>query len=294
MSYIETHPQPYTRIRLEPYNPVIGAYVRGIDLRDLSDPVLHEEFRRALAQYQVLFIRDQSLTPAQQVDFARIFADPDKVKAYFPRLEGQKSVEVIAKDPGTIPPGKARLGTDQWHADITFRDNPPMGTVLYAQELPESGGDTLWASATEAYERLPDGLKPYLETLQATHSFEHSGWPRQFLNSKDGAAIYAQERAHNPPAVHPVVRLHPVTGKKILYVNQNFTDKIIGLPRRQSDALLALLFNQIERPDVQARLRWELGTVAVWDNLATQHYAVADYTGPRRLHRVTFGTDRAF
>ncbi len=294
MSYIDGKLSRYTRLRLEPFSPVIGAYVRGVDLRDLSDATLCAEFRQALAEFQVLFIRNQELTPAQQVVFARVFGDPDKAKAYFPRLEGYTEVEVIAKEPGAVPPGKARTSTDQWHSDITFRPNPPTGTVLYAQELPPLGGDTLWASATEAYERLPEELKPYIETLEATHSFEHSGWPRKFLNAPNGEAVYAQARADNLPAVHPVVRIHPVTGKKILYVNPNFTDKIIGLNRRQSDALLSLLFSQFDKPDVQARLRWEVGTVAVWDNRATVHYAVADYTEPRRLHRVTFGEDRAF
>lgn len=293
MSYIHESNAPYTRLQLEPYSPVIGAYVRGVDLRDLSDAVLRQEFRRALVRHQVLFIRDQTLTPAQQIEFARLFGDPDRVKAYFPRLEGHESVEVVAKTLAGRP-NQRRTSTDQWHADITFRLNPPTGTVLYAQDLPPSGGDTLWASATEAYDRLPDGLKPYLETLEATHSFEHSGWPRQFLQAERGDEIYAQARADNPPAVHPVVRVHPITGRKILYVNPNFTDKIIGLPRRQSDALLSFLFHQLERPDVQARLQWQLGTVAVWDNRATLHYAVADYTAPRRLHRVTFGEAQAF
>lgn len=293
MSYIQESNAPYTRLQLEPYSPVIGAYVHGVDLQDLSEAVLRQEFRRALAQYQVLFIRDQTLTPDQQIEFARLFGDPDKVKAYFPRLEGHNAVEVVAKTP-EVPQNKRRTGTDQWHADITFRPHPPTGTVLYAQELPPSGGDTLWASATEAYERLPDGLKPYLETLEATHSFEHSGWPRQFLQSPQGGEVYAQARSDNPPAVHPVVRVHPVTGRKILYVNPNFTDKIIGLPRRQSDALLSFLFNQLERPDVQARLHWQRGTVAVWDNRATVHYAVTDYAAPRRLHRVTFGEEQTF
>jgi len=263
--------------------------VHGVDLADVSDDTLRAELRRALAEFQVLFFREQNITPEQQLALARVFGDPEKAKAFFPRLEGHTAVEVIEKAPN-VP----RYGTDQWHADITFQQNPPTGTVLYAQKLPAIGGDTAWASATAAFEALSDALKAYLETLEGVHSFEHSGWPAYFEQLPDGRALYAQARAEHLPVVHPVVRTHPVTGKKILYVNPNFTDKIKGLARQESDALLSLLFGLFEKPELQARLRWEVGTVAIWDNRATVHYAVTDYTEDRRLHRVTFGEDSAF
>ena len=238
----------------------------------------------------MLFVRDQLLTPEQQVEVARIFGDPDKAKAFFPRLEGHGLVEVLESKPGGH-----RYGTDQWHTDITFSANPPTGTVLYAREVPPLGGDTLWASATRVYDALPPSLRTHLEGLEAVHSFEHSGWPRVFLAQPDGEALYRKARAEHLPVVHPVIRTHPVTGRKLVYVNPNFTDRILGLPRIESDALLGLLFGYFQRPDVQARLRWEKNTLAVWDNRATQHYAVADYHPAHRLmHRVTFGEERAF
>lgn len=278
-------------LAIEPYTPNIGAFVHDIDLaRVAPHDASAAELRAALAQYQVLFLRDQHLSPEQQVGVARIFGDPDKAKAFFPRLEGHGLVEVIE-----AKPGGHRYGTDQWHSDITFSANPPTGTVLYAREVPALGGDTLWTSATRVYDALPPSLRDHLEGLEAVHSFEHSGWPRFFLAQRDGAALYAQARADHLPVVHPVIRVHPVTGRKLVYVNPNFTDRIVGLPRAESDALLALLFGYFQRPDFQARLRWEKNTVAIWDNRATQHYAVNDFAPARRLmHRVTFGDDRAF
>ena len=289
MSHIDSTLAHYTKLKIEPYNPLIGATVHDVDLADVQDGTLRAELRRALAEFQVLFFRKQSLTPDQQLTLAHVFGDPDKAKAFFPRLGGYKAVEVIETAPN-VP----SYGTDQWHADITFQENPPTGTVLYSHKIPAIGGDTAWASATRAYDLLPDGLKTYLETLEAVHSFEHSGWPNYFTQLENGRELYAQARAEHLPVVHPVVRTHPVTGKKILYVNPNFTDKIKGLPRQESDALLAFLFGLFEKPEVQARLRWDVNTVVIWDNRATVHYAVGDYTGERLLHRVTFGEDHAF
>ncbi|MDR3504902.1 MAG: TauD/TfdA family dioxygenase [Acidocella sp.] len=289
MSHIDKRLARYTKLKIQPFNPQIGAVLQDIDLADVSDDTLRHELRQALAEFQVLFIRDQSITVEQQLALAKVFGDPDKAKAFFPRLDGHKEVEIIEKAPG-VP----NYGTNQWHADITFQQNPPTGTVLYAQKLPSLGGDTAWASATAAYDLVPDALKPYLETLEAVHSFEHSGWPSYFRQIPHGQELYAKARAEYLPVVHKVVQTHPVTGKKILFVNPNFTDKILGLPRQQSDALLAFLFNLFEKPELQARLRWEVGTIAIWDNRATVHYAVTDYTEDRRLHRVTFGEDKAF
>ena len=289
MSHIEKRLARYTQLKIQPYNPLIGATVQDIDLADVSDPVLRTELRQALGEFQVLFFRNQKITVDQQLALAHVFGDPDKAKAFFPRLDGHKEVEIIEKAPG-VP----AYGTNQWHADITFQQNPPTGTVLYAQKLPSLGGDTAWASATEAFESLAPTLQAYLETLEAVHSFEHSGWPAYFRQIENGREAYAAARAEYLPVVHPLVQTHPWTGKKILYVNPNFTDKILGLPRQQSDALLAFLFNLFEKPELQARLRWEEGTIAIWDNRATVHYAVTDYTEDRRLYRVTFGEDKAF
>lgn len=290
MSKIDTTLAGYKTLHVEPYTPNIGATIHDLDLANIGDAALRAELRKALAEYQVLFFRQQTLTPEQQIEVAKVFGDPDKAKAFFPRHEKHKVIEVIE----TRPAGH-RYGVDQWHVDISFSANPPTGTVLYSHVIPAAGGDTLWGSATAVYDSLPKSLQVYLEELEAVHSFEHSGWPGYFEQLENGDELYRQARAENLPVVHPVVRTHPVTGKKLVYVNPNFTDRIKGLSRQQSDALLAFLFAQFQRPEVQARLRWEKNTVAIWDNRATVHYATNDYDSQHRLlHRVTFGEDRAF
>lgn len=289
MSAPENAVPGYTHLLITPYSPNIGAVVHDIDLNRLDDS-RRAELRRALTEFQVLFVRGQDLSPEQQIALARVFGDPDKAKAFFPRHAQNTLVEIVEAKAGA-----QRYGTDQWHADITFSANPPTGTVLHAREVPASGGDTLWVSATKVYDALPPGLRDWLETLEAVHSFEHSGWPAWFRAQPDGEQRYREARAACLPVVHPVIRTHPVSGRKLVYVNPNFTDRIKGLSRQESDALLRQLFSLFERPDYQARLRWEKGTVAIWDNRATQHYAVADYAPQYRLmHRVTFGEDQAF
>lgn len=290
MSKLETAVPGYKHLVVEPYTPNIGAVIRDFDLTQIGSESVRAELRKALVEFQVLFFRNQKLSPDQQIAVAQVFGDPDKAKAFFPRHETRKVIEVLESKAGSY-----RYGTDQWHADITFVANPPTGTVLYSHIAPASGGDTVWASATAVYDSLPRSLQLYLEELEAVHSFEHSGWPGYFEQIPDGQAAYRKARAEHAPVVHPVVRTHPVTGKKIVYVSPNFTDRIKGLSRQESDALLAFLFARFQRPELQARLRWEENTVAIWDNRATVHYAVTDYGDQHRLlHRVTFGEDKAF
>ena len=290
MSRLESPIPGYQLLSLQPYTPNIGAVVHDFDLSRLEDEAARAELRKALVQYQVLFFRNQTLTPEQHIAVANVFGDPDKAKAFFPRHDTQKTIEVLE-----AKPGGNRYGTDQWHTDITFAANPPTGTVLYSHITPAIGGDTVWASGTAVYDSLPRALQLYLEELHAIHSFEHSGWPTYFEKQKEGDAIYRKARNDHRPVVHPVIQTHPFTGKKIVYVSPNFTDRIKGLPRQESDALLSFLFARFQRPEFQARLRWEKNTVAIWDNRATVHYAVTDYGDEHRLlHRVTFGEDKTF
>lgn len=290
MTKLETAHPGYKYLAIEPYTPNIGAIIHDFDLKNIQDESTRGELRKALAEFQVLYFRKQSLTPEQQLDVAKVFGDPDKAKAFFPRHPQLNNVEILESGPA-----KNKYGTDQWHADITFNQNPPTGTVLYSHIIPSAGGDTLWASATAVYDSLPKEFAQYLETLEAIHSFEHSGWPHYFSLQENGEELYKKARADYPPVVHKVVQTHPVTGKKIVFVNPNFTDRIKGLSREQSDALLGFIFTFFARPEVQSRLRWEPNTVAIWDNRATVHYATADYGNNHRLlHRVTFGDDKTF
>jgi taurine dioxygenase len=223
------------------------------------------------------------------VEFTRIFGHVNEVKAFFPRVENQPEIEIVEST------AERPSAANNWHADITWRDNPPVGTSLYAQVIPASGGDTIWSSLTTAYEQLPAEFKAYLETLTAVHTWEISRWTEYLLGKDSSGQQLAEARAKYPPVEHPVVRVHPVTGKKILYVNPTFTSHIKGLPRAQSDSLLTQLYALITVPEYQARLRWQPNTLAVWDNRSTQHYAVGDYFPQhRKLHRITFTADQAF
>ncbi|MDD2547669.1 MAG: TauD/TfdA family dioxygenase [Burkholderiaceae bacterium] len=289
MSQLNDLAQPYTRFGVEPYTPTIGAVVHGLDLREPLDAQAQEELRQALARHEVLFLRDQHITPEQQIAFTRAFGDVAEVKAFFPRLASHPEIEIVESTP------ERRYSASNWHADITWREQPPLGTSLYAQVVPAHGGDTLWASLTAAYARLPADFQAYLETLTAVHTWEISGWTEYLLRKDASGEELREARAKYPPVEHPVVRTHPVTGKKILYVNSTFTSHIKGLPRAQSDALLTQLFDLPKVPEVQARLRWQEGTLAVWDNRSTQHYAVGDYFPQhRKLHRITITTEQTF
>ncbi len=289
MSNLNDLPSAYTRFKVEPYTPNIGAYIHGLDLRQPLDHTTQDELRKALAQYEVIFFRDQNLTPEHQVSFTRTFGGVAQVKAFFPKLESHPEIEIV-ESTDTKP-----KAANNWHADITWRQQPPLGTSLYAQVIPATGGDTIWASLTKAYESLSPSFQAHLETLTAVHTWEISGWT-EYLLSKDASGDELKvARAKYPPVEHPVVRVHPVTGKKILYVNSTFTSHIKGFTRSQSDALLTQLFELARVPEFQARLKWQPGTLAVWDNRSTQHYAVGDFFPQhRKLHRITITTDQTF
>lgn len=294
MSALPKLTDEYQYLSIEPYTPNIGALIHDFDLTKIDNETVRAELRRALVDYEVLFFRNQTLTPDQQIEVAKVFGDPAKAKAFFPKHAEFKEVEIIQTVPTQFRKGHG-YGTDQWHADITFDKNPPTGTVLYAHITPPFGGDTLWASASAVYDSLPRDFAKYLETLEASHSFEHSGWPNYFYAQENGEELYKQARVAYLPVTHKVVQTHPVSGKKLVYVNPNFTDRIKGLSREQSDTLLGFIFTFFARPEVQARLHWEPNTVAIWDNRSTVHYATSDYGDEARLlHRVTFGEDKAF
>lgn len=274
----------FLRLNLEPYTPHIGATIHDLDLAKPLDEITAAELSLALAHYQVLFLHQQQLTPTQQVEAAQIFGHPEKAKAYFPRHAEHELVEVIESRPDG-----PRYTTEQWHSDVSYLSTPPAGAVLYAQVLPPCGGDTLWSSGHSVFDSLPAGLARDLERLTATHSIEKSGWGAVLRAQPDGDVRYRQILAEQPPRRHPLVQIHPITGRKFIFANPKYTSAIDGLSRQDSEDLLKLLFARFERPEYQARLRWNVGTVAIWDNLTTLHAAVADYQPAlRRMHRVTF------
>jgi len=272
-------------ISILPLNPVIGAQLDGFDLgADLSDEEVGI-IKDALNEYQVVFFRDQDITPEQQLAFGRRFGELH----VHPSVRGKPRSEWSELLPVHADADTARIVGDKWHTDVSCDEKPPFASVLHLSIVPESGGDTLFSSMYAAYEALSDPLKQMLGTLTATH---------------DGAPNYADRALRNrqkqpgridPVAVHPVIATHPFTGRKTIYVNSVFTVRINELSEAESEAVLKFLFAHVARPEFQCRFHWQPNSIAFWDNRAVQHYAVWDYyPAVRSGQRVTIRGDRPF
>jgi taurine dioxygenase len=262
-------------LAVAPLGPVIGAVVSGLDLRDDHADAVIDDSRAALLAHKVLFFEDQDLNPAQQRDFARRFGELHTHPLY-PGEDGAPEIMVVDNHP------ENPTDNDHWHTDVTFLERPAMGAILHARQLPPSGGDTLWASMTAAWQALSPSLRSYLETLSAVHDLAYA-FADSNAASAAGRERYEKARLENPPVIHPVARTHPETGETALFVNSAFTARIKGLRREESRALLDFLFRHVQKPDFAVRWRWRQGAVAFWDNRCTQHYAVNDYLPHRRV-----------
>jgi len=268
--------------------PALGAIVAGIDLTEELSEAAILRLGELLALHQVLFFRNQPLTPRQQCDFAARFGALH-IHPIYPLLPDLPEIMVIDTHENFRP------DNDNWHTDVTFSETPPLAGILAAKQLPSTGGDTLWSSNRAAYEALSTPLKLMLAGLTAEHSVVKS-----FPSGRWGADPAFKERyeravAKHPPVTHPVVRTHPVTGAKGLFVNDGFTTQINELNPRESEAMLAFLFAHAARPEFTIRWQWRVDDVAFWDNRVTQHYAVADYLPERRImHRATVVGDRPY
>jgi taurine dioxygenase len=267
---------------LTPITPVIGAEVRGLDLSRPLDAAAVTAVRAAWLEHLVLFFPDQWLEPGEQTAFA----------AQFGELTAAHPVEPAHDDDERVLPIDSQRGNrvDFWHTDVTFMSRPPSGSVLFALEVPQVGGDTMWASSRCAYDRLSEPLRDLCDRLRAVHFDE--GYAR-LVDAGQGKEWEGHRIEQLTPVEHPVVRVHPETGAKSLFVNPKFTRRISGLAAHESDALLRLLYEHATRPEMVCRHRWEPGTVAMWDNRATMHYGLYDYGDARRvMHRVTLQGDR--
>lgn len=259
----------YENFDVAPLSPVLGAEVRGIDLRELDEQTF-AELQDAFCAFKVLFFRDQGLTSEQHVTFAERWGELED-HPFLPAKEGDSRVIRFAKDDETV-------GVEnQWHSDVSWREVPSLGSVLRAVEVPPVGGDTLFADMNAAYEGLPDDLKQRIDGAVAVHDFTQS------FGAMMDAKTRAERQKEYPPAHHPVVRTHPVTGAKILYVNRIFTSHIVGMDVAESDALIERLCREASVPEYQCRFHWEKNSVAFWDNRAVQHYAASDYWPARRI-----------
>ena len=275
-------------IDIHPLSPALGALISGVDLsRDLTDEQ-RNTIERALLDHQVLFFRDQPITPQQQARFAANFGDLH-IHPIYPNVPEQP--EVLILDTAVTDVRDNAI----WHTDVTFLPTPALGAVLSAKHVPAYGGDTLWASGIAAFQALSRPMQTLLDGLTATHDFTRSFPLERFGNTAEDLARWEETRRKNPPLSHPVIRTHPVSGRKALFVNDGFTTRINELEAAESEAILKLLFAHGTRPEFTLRWRWQANDVAMWDNRVTQHYAVDDYRPQRRvMHRATILGDAPF
>jgi taurine dioxygenase len=271
-------------ITLAPLTPAIGAEVGGVDLSRPLDADALGTLRAALLDHKVLFFRDQDITTEEHLAFARSFGELE-VHPFAPHKPGYPEVLAITHD-------RERRGRENtWHSDVTWREKPSLGSVLRALEVPPVGGDTLFSDMGAAYDGLSEPVKDQIEGKVAVHDFAYfrAGMRKA---GKSEAEIEAFNRAY-PEVEHPVVRTHPETGRKSLYVNAAFTKHIVGMAKEESDRLLRHLYAQAATPEYQCRFRWRAHSIAFWDNRSSQHYAVSDYwPAVRRMERVTIIGDR--
>ncbi|MBO2458373.1 TauD/TfdA dioxygenase family protein [Actinomadura violacea] len=264
-------PEPsYEILRISPLTPHIGAEIGGVDLTRPLTGELAAELRQALLEWKVVFFRDQrGFTPDHHLALAAVWGSPE-ANPFFPKA-GTAGVSRLAKDAQAI--GNENI----WHSDHSFMKEPALGSVLRAIEVPAAGGDTIWADMGAAYDNLSDGLKSRIDGMTAVHDWVPS-WGATMTEEQ-----VARFREQLPPVEHPVVVRHPVSGRKVLYVNEPFTTRIVGLSEEENRELLDDLVLQARIPEYQVRFRWQPDSIAIWDNIAVQHYAVNDYYPQRRV-----------
>jgi taurine dioxygenase len=277
----------YRHIEVRPLSSALGAEVAGVDLaRPLTDRVF-SEVRQAFLDHLVIFFRDQILSPDQQVAFARRFG-PIGIYPFAAPLEAHPEVIAVIKEPEQT----TNFG-GFWHSDTAYLERPSLGSLLYAKQVPSLGGDTLFANMHLAYESLSEGMKRLLDGLTAVNSSAKNKSTVRGDHLASGSMRGREVEARDLMAEHPVVRTHPETGRKALYVNRAHTVRFTGMTEEESAPILEFLFAHAVREEFTCRFRWSPGSLALWDNRCTQHYPLNDYPGERRvMHRVTIEGER--
>jgi taurine dioxygenase len=267
---------PPASFRVSPLTGVLGAEIEGIDLGKPLDPETQKALEEAWMEHQVLFFRDQALSVDQHKAFARKFGDLH-VHPVLQQMADQGHPEIVVLESDEKRPYVA----DRWHSDVTFEKCPPLGSILRAVAVPETGGDTMWANMYAAHDALSDTMQGLLSGLTAFH--DGGGFARIAKDDSQRRDLESRQTAE-----HPVVRTHPVTGRKALFVNSVFTKRIVGMKAAESRALLGFLCDHLASPDFSCRFRWRKNSIAMWDNRCTQHRVVADAVPSyRRMERVT-------
>lgn len=272
-------------MRLKKAAGALGAFIEDISLADTAS--VDEQFadlHGALLEHEVLFLRDQAVQAEAFQALARRFGQVERHPAY-PTVAGTPDVQILESTADV--PSKI----EAWHTDMTFRPAPPAMTLLHGQIIPEFGGDTLWASTSAAYAALSKPMQEFLDELEAVHDFRHGF--QESLAEPGGEERLRDAIDSNPPVTHPLITVHPESGKKAIYVNRLFTTHIVGLSRDESRALLEFLYRHVITDEFTVRLRWQKNTVVLWDNRVTQHKPINDFFPQhRRMHRVTIAGER--
>ena len=273
----------YNTIEVNPLGGALGAEISGIDLNEVISDEQLTEVRQVFGQYAVIFFRNQNLSPENEIRFAKRWGEIN-TNRFFSSVEGYPQIALVVKEPDQ----KNNIG-GSWHTDHSYDIAPALGSMLFAHEVPVSGGDTVFASMYKAYDTLSDGLKSTLSNLRARHSSAHVfGAARAANGNDDTVGRIKNPEAATQEAIHPVVISHPETGRKSLYVNPGFTLGFEGWSDEESKPLLEYLYAHAARPEFTCRFQWKAGSIAFWDNRATWHLAVNDYQGHRRMmHRIT-------
>ena len=275
---------------VRPVSGALGAEIDGIDLAKPLETPVFDDLHRAFLEHGVLFFRDQRLTPETQLAFARRFGEVD----VHPIVAGTDELPEVVRV--VKPAGESASFGNSWHSDNSFFECPSLGSLLYGVTIPPYGGDTLFASMERAYEALSETMKRLLDALTAIHSASRAYDPAVVGEAKyrgEAPITYRYSDVIQKEVEHPVIRTHPETGRKTIYVNQMFTQTIVGMAKTESRALLRFLYDHCAHPDFTCRFRWEAGSLAFWDNRAVQHYALDDYRDFERvMYRVTIAGDR--
>ncbi|MDC0057583.1 TauD/TfdA family dioxygenase [Pelagibacteraceae bacterium] len=273
--------------QIKKLTPSIGAEIFGKNLFDNLTTTFCDKIYKTLIEHKVIFFRNQEITNDQHIKFAKNFGKIEPPHPVYPHVNEYPEI-VLLENYENRPPD-----TDVWHTDVTFKPNPPFASILYSKIIPSSGGDTLWSCLSSIYDALPNDIKKYLETLKAVHDM--GDFRNTFTkNESIGKAKKLNEGFKKfGSSIHPVIKIHPVTKKKIIYINPGFTSYIVGLNSTDSNNLLNYLFTFMNKPQFQIRFKWSEHTIAMWDNRCTMHYAIGDYMPyHRKMHRVTVLNDQ--
>ena len=272
---------------LEQITPTIGAEISNIDLsKDLSEEKL-DQIYQDLIDYKVIFFRNQEISPKNHIALAKSFGEIEPPHPVYPHVKDFPEIVLLENDANNPP------DTDEWHTDVTFKSDPAFASILYSKIIPPSGGDTLWCSLSAIYEALPDDTKKYLETLRAVHDM--GSFRNNFIDDDNEKSAQNVNEGFQKfgNAIHPMVKVHPISKNKLLYINPGFTSQIVGMNMTDSNNLLTYLFNFMNKPEFQIRFKWSANTIAIWDNRCTMHYAIGDYMPHhRQMNRITVLNDK--